>query len=151
MSPPSPFLSLGIQRLCPPPSSGCLDPNSFPWKKQGGQDFIHGAPAGRAVPILSLVCSPGRRLRQATRCHAWNYSCPRLGPARHFKRLSLTKGWMKLSFQNCFLFKDRAVQTSCYQPTETSQNRSGKLGRSRGFGCLLCPDRNPSSSHKTQP
>lgn len=30
----------------------------------------------------------------------------------------LTKGWMKLSFQNCFLFKDRAVQTSCYQLTE---------------------------------
>lgn len=87
MSPPSPFpFPRHSSGSAPHPPRGAWTPTPS-LETVGGQDFVHGALAGRAVPTLSLVCSPGGRLRNKMSCAELFLSqagtC--LG---HFKRLS---------------------------------------------------------------
>ena len=78
MSPPSPFPFPRHSRGSAPNPPRGVWTQTPSLEKVGGQDFIHGALAGRAVPILSLVCSPGRRLRQVLIWTALSFLLPPL-------------------------------------------------------------------------
>ena len=61
MSPPSPFPSPRHSRGSAPYPPWGVWTQTPSLENVGGQDLSHGALAGGAVPILSLVRSPGRR------------------------------------------------------------------------------------------